>query len=457
MAGNSYQPFLAGNMDLFVAIFDSACGRLLHATYLGGSGFDDDFSMTLSPDGDILVTGLTDSRDFPTTTGAFQRTYGGGEDDVFVTRVTSDCSRLVFSTFLGGASYDEGYGVTLDDDENLYINGYTASQNFPVTLNSIQRTKHPYDEGFIAKLDWTGSTLLYGTFFGGDAYDLVENICIDTSGDVFVLGRTTSNDLPVTSRAYQASKSDSLNPNPYLSDLFILRLTSDMTRILACTYLGGSDSEYSGQIFEFDENAILVTGYTESPNYPKVGADARSFHAEWDVIFSVLSKSLEALYYSTYFGGNGNDVPNGTFLSPDYIFIGGYTSSQDLPVTPTAAQNQLSGESDGFITIMDRSHIVTGVSAGLPRPTVSALDQNYPNPVADRWTVIGYSLPPGLSAILTVYDRSGRAVKTVSLTEDCGPRRDYRLDVSSFASGVYFYELRSGATSIVRKMLVQQR
>jgi len=455
LAGDSYQSRLRGTRDAFIAVWDSTCSNLLSATYLGGNGYDALWGMTLSPEGDILMAGLTDSRDFPTTSGAYQRTYSGGEDDVFVTRVSGDCSRLVFSTFIGGSSYDEGYCVALDSDENVYIGGYTDSPNFPVTSNAIQRLKNPYDEGFIAKLDPTGSTLLYGSYFGGDVYDLVENVCIDTSGDVFVLGRTTSNDLPVTSGALQASKGDSLNPNPYLSDLFVLRLSTDMARVLACTYLGGADSEYSGQIFDFDDHAVLVSGYSESPDYPTVGADHGAYHAEWDVVYSVLSKSLESLYYSAYFGGNGDDVPNGVSLSAERIFIGGYTSSPDLPVTTTAIQTELSGEADGFIAIFDRSNIVTGIQELAPAARSLLLDQNHPNPVFHGMTTIAYSIPPNLNATLSVYDRSGRMVHRATLAGSPADCAAYRLDVSALQPGVYFYELRSDGQTIVRKMLVQ--
>lgn len=307
LAGTPLQARLAGSMDLFVAIFDSSASRLLAATYFGGSGFDDDFGWTMGPNGEVIITGLTDSRNFPTTPGAYQRSYAGGEDDVFVSCISKDCSRIIFSTFIGGSAYDEGYGVGLDKDENVYVTGYTNSYNFPVTANAIQASKNPYDEGFIAKLDPTGSTLLYGTYFGGDVYDLVENVVVDSAGVVFVLGRTTSNDLPVTAGVVQSAKGDSLNPNPYLSDLFVMRLSDELTRIDACTYLGGTDSEYSRLFLVYDANTLLIVSATESPDYPTIGFEPDKFQGTLDVVYSVISKSFDRLYFSEYFGGDARE------------------------------------------------------------------------------------------------------------------------------------------------------
>jgi hypothetical protein len=116
--------------NAFVTEFNAAGSALVYSTYLGGSGGDQGSGIAVDNSGNAYVTGTTDSNDFPVTAGALQTTYGG-DGDAFLTEVKSTGSALVYSTFVGGSSNDVGTGVALDSSGNAYVTGWTASTDFP--------------------------------------------------------------------------------------------------------------------------------------------------------------------------------------------------------------------------------------------------------------------------------------------------------------------------------------
>jgi hypothetical protein len=129
-----------GGIDAFVTKLDPVGSALVYSTYLGGSGGDFANSIAVDPAGNAYVTGGTGSLNFPTTPGAFQPTFGGG--DAFVTKLNSAGSGIVYSTYFGGSDSDIGVGIALDAAGSVYLTGYTRSTNFPVTPGAFQVTRH---------------------------------------------------------------------------------------------------------------------------------------------------------------------------------------------------------------------------------------------------------------------------------------------------------------------------
>jgi hypothetical protein len=202
----SYHPGANSPPDAFVAKI-SASGSLVWSTYLGGAGLDIGRAIAVDAQGNPYVVGDTTSPDFPVTAGAFQTTRAqGSQQDAFITKLNSSGSALVYSSFYGGSANESGYGVALDSSGNAYLTGSTLSTDLPVTTGAYQTTA-PAGGGdaFVAKVNSTGSTLLWSTYLGGaSGADVGRGIGVAADGTVTVAGYTASTNFP-TSSAYQAT------------------------------------------------------------------------------------------------------------------------------------------------------------------------------------------------------------------------------------------------------------
>ena len=200
---NPFQPTLNGLINAFVTKFDGVGNGVFYSTYLGGNNVDVGQSIAIDAAGNAYVTGTTESVDFPTM-NAFQATYGG-DADVFVTKLNTAGSALVYSTYLGGnGTYGDGaYGIAVDTAGNAYVTGYTSSTNFP-TANASQADLAGADDAFVAKLNPTGKALLYSTYLGGTGNDYARAIALDAAGNAYVTGGTASTNFP-TMNPFQAS------------------------------------------------------------------------------------------------------------------------------------------------------------------------------------------------------------------------------------------------------------
>ncbi|AKB33736.1 cell surface protein [Methanosarcina siciliae HI350] len=207
-----------GTYDAFVTKLNPEGTGLVYSTFLGGSDYELSYALTIDGTGNACITGSTSSSDFPTTSGAYQTTYGGGSYDAYVTKLNPEGTGLIYSTYLGGnGSADYGYEITTDSMGYAYITGYTNSADFPVTPGAYQTNSGggSYD-AFVTKLDPDGTCIL-STYLGGTDSDYGYGIAMDSSGNAYVAGSTSSTNFPVTTDAYQIAMSGE-------SDAFITKL-----------------------------------------------------------------------------------------------------------------------------------------------------------------------------------------------------------------------------------------
>ena len=191
-----------GPSDAYVAEF-APDGTLIRATFVGGSGRDEANDIVVDPAGVVCIIGTTNSPNFPITDGAFQRSFGGIAD-AFVTMLSPDGSELVGSTFLGGPGLELGTGIALDNQgQGLFVTGSTFEDGFPVTEGAFQTEFMGEADAFVSKLDRLGTNLLDSTLFGGDGLDIPADIVIGADDNPYIVGETTSLDLPVTDSAFQ--------------------------------------------------------------------------------------------------------------------------------------------------------------------------------------------------------------------------------------------------------------
>ncbi len=203
---------------------------LLASTLLGGSKDDNYVSIAIDTSGNVYVAGATESSDFPTTTGAYDISSSSSGDydyDIFVSKLNSDLTGLVASTFLGGVSTEEAFAIGVDAGGNVYVTGRTWSKDFPVTTGaydtSYYSTKNGLCDIFISKLNSDLKNLLASTFLGGSDEEEALSIAIDASGNVCMAGYTDSTDFPTTAGAYDTYGG---------YDAFVSKLNSDLTGLV---------------------------------------------------------------------------------------------------------------------------------------------------------------------------------------------------------------------------------
>src|SRR5213078_94557 len=232
---------------------------LFYSTFLGGRGDDTGLRVAVDAAGNAYVTGLTGSSNFPTTPGAYQTTFAGVED-AFVTKLDPTGSALVYSTFLGGGGFDEGTAIGVDAARNAHVTGLTGSSNFPTTPGAFQTTFAGGSfDAFVTKLNFTGSALVYSTFFGGSGFDRGVGLAVDAAGNAYVTGLTDSSNLPTTAEAFQTTIGGS-------SDAFVTKLDPAGSVLAYSSYLGGSGQEDGLGIAVDTAGNAYVTGRTGSTN-----------------------------------------------------------------------------------------------------------------------------------------------------------------------------------------------
>jgi hypothetical protein len=237
----AFQPAAPGGPNGFVAKLNPTGSQLIYSTYLGGSGYDQALAIGIDSNQNAYVTGSTYSVDFPTTLGAFQmvnKAPAGG--NAFVTKLNDTGSGLVYSTYLGGTGNggygDIGFGIAADAGGNAYIVGYTASPDFPTTDDSLHV---PLDgtNGFVTKLNHTGSVLVYSTYLGGSGYDYASAVTVDSAANAYVTGITYSTDFPTTPGAFQPTP-----PGTNGSGVgFVTKISNTTTAPRSVGELSGSD------------------------------------------------------------------------------------------------------------------------------------------------------------------------------------------------------------------------
>jgi len=335
--------YRGGASDAFVAKLNAAGNGLVYSTYLGGSGDDIGYAVALDSGNEVTVTGSTSSSDFPTSTGAYRTSNGGGITDAFVTRLNAAGTALVYSTYLGGSGEDVGYGVAVDAVGNAYVTGYTQSTNFPATAGVAQTANAGDYDAFVTALNPSGTVPVYSTLLGGSQQDYGVGIAVDTSGNAYVTGYTASSDYPHTSGVLQPAKRSGY-------DAIVTKLTSFGT-IAYSTFLGGSADDYGLAIAVDSAGNAYITGDTASTDFPKTSnAIQTTATGIFNAFVTRLNATGAALGYSTYVGGSGFETGYGIALDlSGGAYVAGYTVSPDFPVTSGSAQATLAGGSDAFV------------------------------------------------------------------------------------------------------------
>ena len=358
---------------------------LVYATYFGGSGVDESYGIAVDSAGSAYLTGLTDSTDFPTTPGAFRRTRSVGE--AFVLKLSPDGSSIVYGTFLGGSGNDIGEAIKVDAAGNAYVAGWTSSKDFP-TRNAFQSTHHEgVDDIFFAKLNASGTDLLYSTYLGGNNLDLAHDLDIDSSGNAYLTGMIFSTDFPTTPGAFRRTPQQGgpsgdgfvtkINPSASGDSSLVYSTYFDSSRGIAVDSSGNAyvtgfnyasklNATGSALLYRFDLNATgAKVGFQDvavdaAGNAYLAGSVAQGsvqiqngFQSAVvnspDAVMLKLNPAGTGILYSTYLGGGGADYADAIVAdSAGHAYVVGGTNSKDFPIKD-ALQASNGGGTDAFI------------------------------------------------------------------------------------------------------------
>ena len=334
---------LGGTRDAFVVKLTALGNALVYSTYLGGSGYDAATAIAVDAAGNAFVAGDTQSTDLPLVSSV--QAVLGGKTDAFVTKLTP-AGAIAFSTYLGGNNDEHAGGVAVDSFGNIYVAGGTLSVNFPLAA-PLQPTIGGSQDAFVTKIATSPASLVYSTYLGGSGGQVgspeqANALAVDATGAAYITGVTNSTNFPVTPGAFQTA----LNAT---QDAFVTKLNTNGSVKLYSTYLGSASFDWASGIALDSAGNAYVTGYTSSPSFPVINELQTDFHGFYDVFVSVVNPIGNGLNFSTMYGGTGAEQANAVAVDAlGNIFIGGQTSSLDLPLKGAVQSSNLGG-STGFV------------------------------------------------------------------------------------------------------------
>ena len=338
----------------------------IYATYLGGSGDEEINSSVIDKDNNLIVTGWTNSNDFPATAGAYDTMYVS-EKDIFVTKyqLTGKEKKLLFSTYIGGTLDDIANAVGVDFNGNIYIGGETNSSNFP-TQSSISSQINGKRDAFITKLSPDGSKLIYSSYLGGENDDYILALGVGESGSLYVTGGSSSASFP-NSVVYN------IDGNKGREEAFITKISPSGSSVVYSVLMTTAGLD-RGTAIAVDESqaTVIACGITDNSRFyttPNSGSNRvwdRYFNGGWDGFIAKIGTSGAFCEFAGFFGGAKDEYINSVMLDKDGSFyIAGQTNSNiasvnptsestDFPLSSSAIDNKYSGGWDAFIAKFDK-------------------------------------------------------------------------------------------------------
>ncbi|MFC1572137.1 SBBP repeat-containing protein, partial [Candidatus Eisenbacteria bacterium] len=360
----AYDTSFNGDYDVFVSKISASGSTLLWSTFVGGNDEDSGTDVVLDGAGNPVITGHTRSTNFPTTPGVFDTSFNG-EYDAYVAKLSESGSSLLWSTFLGGDLGDSGHSLLYHAPTGSFIlAGAAYSSDFPTTMFAFDTSHNGHIDGFVTKITGTGQFLQWSTFLGGAVTDDVNDIVADPDGNLYLTGRTSSPDFPVTTGAFDTSHNGEY-------DCFVAKFNSSATTLQWSTFMGSTEWDYGSALAIDDTSNVIVTGLTYSAGFPVTpdSFDPWFDGGPYDCYVAKLSSTGDSLKFGTFLGGTGGEAVTDLILdaSSNPIVVGS-TGSTDFPTTPGGYATEYAGGSktDAFVTAISKSgsHLLYGSYLG---------------------------------------------------------------------------------------------
>ncbi len=325
------QTKLNGSEDAFVTKLNPAGTKILYSTYFGGSNVDAANAIAVDGYGEAYIGGDTSSTDFPILNGAYATNKGG--QDGFVAKLTSAGTAVVYSTYLGGSAADHIAAIAVGPSGNAYVTGSTFSINFPVS-QAVQAATGGNQDAFLTELLPGGNSLVFSTYLGGSGGfaglpEAGQAIAVDSAGNLYVAGTTSSSNFPVTVSALQSTFAGGN------VDGFLTQYAPGGQRMNYSSYLGGSGLDLINGIAVDAFGYVTVTGQTSSLDFPNTRGAQKQFNGNYDAFITkfLFSGANCTMINSSYLGGSGSDSASGIALNrTGDAMIAGVTGSYDFPI-----------------------------------------------------------------------------------------------------------------------------
>lgn len=379
VTNGAYDTQNSGYRKGFVSKLAVNADSLIFSTYIGGSsssyGWDMVTAIAIDKNENVVISGNTQSSDWPTTNSAYDDTYNGSSNssywyyrgDGFLTIINSSGTNLLYSTYYGGSGDESVKGIFLDESENIYLVGGTNSSNFPTTPGFSGFNSSPKAmDAFIVKFSKLGGKMIYSHLVGGTGDDRYESVYVNSEGEAYVAGISNSGDYYITNNAYQKKNAGG-------TDIVVTKFNKFGSNFFYSTFVGGSSGEssnfssfYSGGVSiaaNIREEAIIC-GQSSSSNFP-VTSDAlqsnnNNTSSSWwrqTAVIAKLNYDGSNLLYGSYYGGSEGEFSSAVRLKRiscfTHIVYGGMTRSTDFPTTQGVWKDSVSGANtywNGFVS-----------------------------------------------------------------------------------------------------------
>ena len=332
------------------------------SSYFGGEEKDSINSVAVDNINNLIaITGVTQSEDLPLTEE--NQKERPGNIDGFLALLNSKSKALLYSEFIGGKGSDKPVSVVFDNKGNLYIAGYTDSEDLFTTKDALQKKNNGKWDIFILKINSSDFNTEYSTYIGGSSSDVLHDIAVDSYGNLYLTGTTESKDFITTKGAFQENITGK-------RDAFLMKFNPEENCIVYSTLFGGVSDDYSEAIGIDSEFNAYITGYTYSSKTRSLPVRNNIFGPStfsYDSYIAAFNPDGSDLIYSTYIGGGGGDRAKGIVVSEEKIHITGYTYSRDFPVKNAYQNNSTDqGDSEGFLTCIkkDGSEVIYSTYLG---------------------------------------------------------------------------------------------
>jgi uncharacterized repeat protein (TIGR01451 family) len=351
-------------------------GNIVYSTALVGNNTDIGMAIATDASGSAYIAGFTFSTNFPVTAGSY-KTTPGGSGDAFVAKLTST-GQVYYATYLGGNGEDSATSIAVDASGDAFVGGNTSSSNFPTTPGAYAAAYAGNQDAFIAKLNPTGSSLVYATYLGGSLPDSLNGLTIDAAGNCYVTGSTESLDFPVTLGAFSTSK---LSSN---SSGFVTKLIATGTSLVYSTFLGGNLNDSGVGIAVDSSGSANVVGSATSTNFPTTPGALKAVSTngsccDYDMFLVKVSADGSALSYATRLGSSAIESANAVALDGvGGVYIAGVTQG---PLYPTTVGAYQTSNPKAFDQSGSTSITITKVDLTAPtlcNPNVSPQSQSLP-------------------------------------------------------------------------------
>ena len=340
--------------DVFVLKLKGDGSELLFSSYIGSSEYESGWSIYIYPNMDILLAGGTGGTDFPTTPGAYQIELNepyrpGSEEDAFVMRLDGNCSRIIWSTLLGGVVDDVAFHAEPLSNGDIMVFGSTGG-GFPTVSGCLREDHIGLFDLFAARMDANGTTLLRSTYIGGEKYDSynANTVVVEEDEAVYIAISTESKMVRVTQDAFQSKKAGEW-------DALVMKIDLNLTKLHYSTYLGGKGDDYPLSLDVDEEGCAYVTGFTRSLEFPTtLGAMNRDYGGGMDAFLTKIGPDGTYLEFSTYIGTSMKEWGSSIKLSDDgLVYLAITTDSDDLPTTEHAFKGYGLGFDDIYLAVFD--------------------------------------------------------------------------------------------------------